>query len=174
MGKKDKTKAEAPVEETKAKGKKSKPAPEPPAKAKKDKGAKAGKSSGGGSHGISAPGAGGMFQAVDHVEHLLLITPKGVEEDIVTSNGTANATRADVVDLDAKPIKAIPQALIFQKVLQGQLIEATENRSRVLGTLFIDEDAKKKGQNAPYKLRAPSKADLARAEKYLDSLDPLR
>lgn len=144
----------------------------------KDKGKKkdkAEKSSSAAPNGLMAPGSGGQFKAEDHVDELLLITPKSIEEDIVTSNGTATATRADIVVLKAKgEPKVIDEALIFQKVVQGQLREALSARSRVVGRLFIDEASKKKGQNAPYKLAAPTEKDIKVATAYLDSLDPLR
>lgn len=140
----------------------------------KDKGAKGG---GAASHGLSAPGTGGQFKAEDHVDRLLLITPHKVEEGIVTTNGEATATRADVVVLDEKgkgKDVELPDSLIFQKVVQGQLREAIANKSRVVGRLFVDESAKKKGQNAPYKLAAPSEDEIGVAASYLDNLDPLR
>jgi hypothetical protein len=166
---KDKSTKAAEPEVTKGKKAKGAPAPETKApKGGKDKAGKPAKGKG----GLMAPGSGGQFKAEDHLDHLLLITPKSVEEDIVTSNGTADATRADVVDLTTG--KAIKDALIFQKVVQGQLREAVEAKGRVVGTLFIDNAAKKAGQNAPYKLAAPSSKDIAKAQAYLDKLDPLR
>lgn len=165
---KGKKTAEPVVEEKAKKSKKAAPAPEP-TKAKKDKG---GKSKGGGKGSLQAPGSGGQFKAEDHLDHLLLITPKRVKEDVVTTNGAADATEADVVDLDTG--KSVSGALIFQKVVQGQLREAIESQGRVVGTLFIDNAAKKAGQNAPYKLAAPSSKDIKKAQDYLDKLDPLR
>lgn len=138
---------------------------------------KGGKDKTAASHGLSAPGTGGQFKAEDHIDRLLLITPHKVEEGIVTSNGEANATRADVVVLDEKgkgKDVELPDSLIFQKVVQGQLREAIANKSRVVGRLFVDEASKKKGQSAPYKLAAPSEAEIAIAASYLDNLDPLR
>lgn len=173
MAKDKSTKAPEP-EVTKAKGKKAKAeAPAPEVKSsKKDKGGKADKSSKATKGGLMAPGSGGMFKAEDHVDHLLLITPKSIEEDIATTNGVASATRADVIDLTTG--KTIKDALIFQKVVQGQLREAVEAKGRVVGTLFIDNAAKKAGQSAPYKLAAPSSKDIAKAQAHLDKLDPLR
>ena len=144
---------------------------DPPKSSKKNKGAASG------GHNLGGPGSGGQFKAEDHVGSLLLITPHKVEEDIVTSNGTASATRADVVVLDEKgkgKDQELPDSLIFQKVVQGQLREAIANRSRVVGRLFVDEASKKKGQSAPYKLAAPTEAEIQIASDYLDNLDPLR
>lgn len=155
-------------DKSKKKGKSAGMADEP--KAKKNKGASGG-------HNLGGPGSGGQFKAEDHIDRLLLITPHKVEEDIVTSNGTASATRADVVVLDEKgkgKDVELPDSLIFQKVVQGQLREAIANRSRVVGRLFVDEASKKKGQSAPYKLAAPTEAEIQIASEYLDNLDPLR
>lgn len=144
-------------------------------KEKKDKAPKAAKSGNDLGHGLSAPGSGGQFNAETSLGRLLLITPSEIEKDIVTSNGTADATRCAIVILDGKGgPESIDDALIFQKVVQGQLREAINNRSRVVGRLFLDQSAKKAGQNAPYKLSAPTEADIKLATDYLDSLDPLR
>lgn len=144
-------------------------------KVKSPKADKAAKPAAGNSHGLGAPGTGGQFSAEAELGRLILITPTEIEKDIVTSNGTADATRASLVILDGKGSpKVIDDALIFQKVVQGQLREAITNRSRVVGRLFLDQSAKKAGQNAPYKLAAPTEADIALATGYLDSLDPLR
>lgn len=154
---------------------------------KKDKGAKpagtgkaaesTSKKAGKGSHNLAGPGTGGQFKADENVGKLLLITPHSVEEGIVTSNGEANATRADIVVLDEKgkgKHNEISDALIFQKVVQGQLRDAINNKSRVVGRLIVDDSRKKKGQNAPYALQAPTEGDIKVATDYLDSLDPLR
>lgn len=130
-----------------------------------------------GDHGLSGPGQGGQFNAAETVGKLLLITPKRVEEKIKTSNGKASATVADVVTLDEKgkgKDVAVSEAYIFQKVVQGQLREAIANHTRVVGRLFVDKASQKKGQDAPYRLAAPTPEDIKVAEKYLDSLNPLR
>jgi hypothetical protein len=139
--------------------------------------AKSNKKDKGGDYKLSAPGTGGQFKAEDHVGRLLLITPHEVEHDIKTSNGDANATRADIVVLDEKSKGkdvVLDDSLIFQKVVQGQLREAIAQKSRVVGRLFVDKDSKKAGQSAPYKLAAPSEDEIKLAAKYLDDLDPLR
>lgn len=144
-------------------------------KAKKDKPAKA--TSSGADIGISGPGTGGTFVAADQVDELLLITPISLEEDVVTTNGTSDAIKADIVVLNKnKPGKSVEIAggLVFQKVLQGQLQDALRNRTRVCGTLIVDHASKKAGQTAPYRLTAPSDADIEVAKAYLDSLNPLR
>jgi hypothetical protein len=166
-------KAEPVVEEKVKKGKKAAPVEEPKKakKAKDEAPAKGGKTKKG---SLGGPGSTAQFSAEEWTDHLLLITPKSIEHDIVTSNGTADATRADIVVLDTNPPKLIDNALIFQKVVQGQLREAVESKGRVVGTLFVDTASKKAGQSAPYRIAAPSKKDLAKGQAYLDKLDPLR
>ena len=126
---------------------------------------------------LVGPGSGGNFVAKDVVGELLLITPTALEEDVVTSNGTSDAIRADIVVLDRKkPTKSteIPGGLIFQKVLQGQLRDSLAKGTRVVGTLIEDTASQKKGQSAPYRLTAPSDEDILVARAYLDALNPLR
>lgn len=140
--------------------------------AKDEKAAKPAKKAGKGA--LGGPGSTAQFSAEEWTDHLILFTPKGIDKDIVTSNGTADATRADIVILDVKPPKVIDNALIFQKVVQGQLREAVESGGRVVGTLYVDTASKKAGQSAPYRIAAPSSKDIAKAQAYLDKLDPLR
>jgi hypothetical protein len=130
-----------------------------------------------GSGDITGPGSGGNFVAKDVVGELLLITPTDLEKDVVTTNGTSDAIRADIVVLDKKkPAKSdtIEGGLIFQKVLQGQLRDALAKGTRVVGTLIEDTASQKKGQSAPYRLTAPSDEDIQLARQYLDTLNPLR
>ena len=156
---------------------KSKKAAEPETETSKPKKDKAPKASGGNAGDLVGPGTGGNFVAKDLVGELLLITPTALEEDVVTSNGTSDAIRADIVVLDRrKPEKSteIPGGLIFQKVLQGQLRDSLAKGTRVVGTLIEDVASQKKGQSAPYRLTAPSDEDIQTARSYLDALDPLR
>lgn len=125
---------------------------------------------------LVGPGSGGNFVAKDHVDRLLLVTPTALEEDIQTANGTSDAIRADIVVLDRKkPAKSemIDGALIFQKVLQGQLRDSLAKGTRVVGTLIVDESTKKPGQSAPYRLTAPSDEDIQVAKAYLETVNPL-
>lgn len=141
-----------------------------PKKAKKDKG-------GNGGGDLVGPGSTASFKAEDHEGQLLLITPLALEEEISTDYGVSDAIRADIVVLDKKKperSEEIAGALLFQKVLQGQLRDSLTRRTRVVGTLIKDEASKKKGQSAPWRLTAPSDADIAVARSYLDALDPLR
>lgn len=128
--------------------------------------------------GLVGPGSGGNFVAKDHVDQLLLITPIELVEGMMTSasKNPTDAVRADIVVLNKKkPEKSeeIMGGLIFGKVLQGQLRDSLVKGSRVVGTMIIDEASKKVGQNAPYRLVAPSDADIEIAQAYLDSVNPL-
>lgn len=155
------------------------PAPEVKGK-KKDKGDKAPKEKPKpGAGDLVGPGSGGNFVAKDLVGELLLITPTELVEDMVTSasKDPSDAIRADIVVLDKKkPAKSdvIEGGLIFQKVLQGQLRDSLAKGTRVVGTLIQDEASKKAGQSAPYRLTAPTDADIDVARQYLDALNPLR
>jgi hypothetical protein len=148
---------------------------ETPAKAKKDKAPKEKARPSAGD--LVGPGSGGNFVAAEVIGELLLITPTALEEDVVTANGTSDAIRADIVVLDKKkPARSevIEGGLIFQKVLQGQLRDSLAKGTRVVGTLIQDEASKKAGQSAPYRLTAPTDADIDVARQYLDALNPLR
>jgi hypothetical protein len=145
---------------------------------KKDKGEKADKPKASAGD-LVGPGSGGNFVAKDVIGELLLITPTELVKDMQTSasKDPSDAIRADIVVLDKKTPKkseVIEGGLIFQKVLQGQLRESLAKGTRVVGTLIQDEASKKAGQSAPYRLTAPTDADIDVARQYLDALNPLR
>lgn len=120
---------------------------------------------------------GDRFVTKDHVNELLLITPTEHVESIETVNGTKEAIRANIVVLDpTKPAKSetFDDALLFAGYVIGQLRPALNAGNRVVGTLIVDTANQKRGQNAPYRLSAPSDADVDVAKAYLDSLNPLR
>jgi hypothetical protein len=145
-------------------------------KIKKDKAAEP-KSSGSNDYGLGGPASGGQFVPKDHVDELLLITPHEIRE-VSTTYGDSEAVEADIVVLNVKKpadSEEIDNGLIFGKVVIGQLRQAVQNRTRVVGTLIEDTgESQKKGQSAPYRLTAPSDSDIEAAKGYLDSLDPLR
>jgi hypothetical protein len=127
-------------------------------------------------YNLAGPASGGNFVPKDHTDELLLITPHEIRE-VSTTYGDSEAVEADIVILNAKkPAESeeIPNGLIFGKVVIGQLRQAVQNRSRVVGTLIEDTASQKKGQSAPYRLTAPSDADIEVAKAYLDALNPLR
>ncbi|MFD7157929.1 hypothetical protein ACFV9C_25230 [Kribbella sp. NPDC059898] len=95
---------------------------------------------------------------------LLLIKPYGLEQGVVTNFGTTDAVRADVTVLDgSNKGEEYPDALVFPRVLQGQLKPRTGQL--VVGRL--GKGAAKPGQSAPWKLDKASKADIEVAEKHL-------
>jgi hypothetical protein len=127
-------------------------------------------------YNLAGPGSGGNFTPKEHVDELLLITPIQLRE-VSTSYGESEAVEADIVILNASnPARSeeISGGLIFSKVVIGQLKGPLSNRSRVVGTLIEDTASQKKGQSAPYRLTAPTEADIDVAKRYLDSLNPLR
>lgn len=146
---------------------------------KKDKAAKP--SGGSNDYGLAGPGSSApsdedRFNIGDHVNQLLLVTPRQKKE-VTTEYGTNEVVEADVVALDkADPAnsKDYPGAWIFAAIVQNQLAEAMGKGSRVVGTLILDEAMKKPGKSAPYRLTAPTDQDIDVAKRYLDSLDPLR
>lgn len=145
---------------------------------KKDKGAepKSESTTSGNDYGLGGPASGGQFVPKDHVDELLLITPHEIRE-VSTTYGDSEAVEADIVVLNPKKpadSEVIDNGLIFGKVVIGQLRQAVQNRTRVVGTLIEDTASQKKGQSAPYRLTAPSDSDIEAAKGYLDSLDPLR
>jgi hypothetical protein len=129
-------------------------------------------------YNLSAPGSGSSAQFImaDHTDALLLVTPRGIREE-TTTYGTSEVVEADIVVLnqsDPASSDEYPGAWIFAKVVIGQLRGPLEKKSRVVGTLIQDQASQKKGQSAPYRLTAPSEADIDVAKRYLDSLNPLR
>jgi hypothetical protein len=99
---------------------------------------------------------------------LLMFKVTGVEEHIPTAYSRPNeknpAVRADLTVLDgASAGLVVEDALVFPKVLQGQL------RSRV-GQLVLGrlgQGAAKPGQSAPWKLEPASAADKEKAADHL-------
>jgi hypothetical protein len=146
-------------------------------KEKKDKGEKSAPATSSNYDDLGGPGSGSGFTPEDYEDALLLVSPLSLEEGIKTTFGEKEAIKADIVVLNkAKPEKSeeVPGALVFPKVLQGQLQQALARRSRVVGTLVKDVASQKPGQKPPWRLTAPSDDDIQVARKYLDSLNPLR
>lgn len=95
---------------------------------------------------------------------LLLITVHKQEFGVNTSYGAQDPIRADVVVLDGTHKGTThTDTLLFPKVLQGQL-KSSAGGKRVLGRLGKGEA--KPGQSAPWKLTAPTEADIDTAKKY--------
>lgn len=105
---------------------------------------------------------------------LVLITPTGLERDIVTEYGPSDAIKADLVVINMKkPTKSEEHRaiLIFQKVLRSQL-EPFINKRRVLGR--VGRGVAKGSQDAPFIIVDPTDEDKVAAREYLASIDPFK
>lgn len=127
---------------------------------------------------FGAPGERSNFKLADHVGELLLITPKALEEDIETAFGAADAIKADIVvltnskgkALELDDVEEVTGALIFQRVVIGQLTDSIGKRM-VLGTIGLG--VAKKGQSAPFLIEPATEDDKIIARAYRASIDPL-
>lgn len=103
----------------------------------------------------AAPGAGVKWETLSG--RLVLVQPHSLETNILTTFGTADAVRADVVVLDGPEAGTkYDDTLIFPKVLQSQL----KNRvgEKVLGR--VSQGQAKPGQSAPWMLTEATEADI--------------
>lgn len=109
------------------------------------------------------PGSGIRWEDLNG--RLLLIEPTAVKTEIKTSYGEADAVVADVaiLDGDAKG-DTYPEALVFPKVLQGQL--KSKLGEKVLGRL--GQGQAKPGQSAPWLLEEATAEDYEVGVRYLD------
>lgn len=97
---------------------------------------------------------------------LLLCTPTGFVEGILTTYGPADAVETTVAVLDgAKSGEAHASVRIFQKALIGQLRPKVGSGRMVLGRL--GRGVAKAGQSAPWILQDPSDADKQTARTHL-------
>lgn len=96
---------------------------------------------------------------------LLLIEPSAVKTDIKTAYGDSDAVVADIaiLDGDAKG-DTYPEALVFPKVLQGQL--KSKLGEKVLGRL--GQGTAKPGQSAPWLLEEATADDYEVGTRYLE------
>ena len=112
---------------------------------------------------FAAPAAASGFEMKEHLGHLVVIDVAKLEQGIVTANGTRDAIRGTVHDIDAG--ETHEYTLIWGRVLIGSL----SNRigQRVLAR--IGQGNAKPGQNAPWILEDESgSADsVAQATAYL-------
>lgn len=117
------------------------------------------------------PAEGGdNWKIADALGELLLITPTGLEEDIETVHGSADAIKADVVVInEKKPSKSEEHSgvLIFQAFLKSSL-KPSIGKGRVVARLGKGEA--QKGKSAPYILEAADAEDKSLAMDYLKSL----
>jgi hypothetical protein len=103
----------------------------------------------------AAPGAGVKWEALSGC--LVLVQPHSLETGILTTFGTAEAVRADVIVLDGPDAGTKhDDALIFPKVLQQQL--RGRIGEKVLGR--VSQGQAKPGQSAPWILAEATDADI--------------
>ena len=96
---------------------------------------------------------------------LLLITPLTAEKDIKTTNGPADAIRANLVVLDGpNGVEEFRDTLIFPKVVQSQVRGNIGTGRANLGRL--GQGNKKPGQSPPWRLTDPTDADKDIARSY--------
>lgn len=118
------------------------------------------------------PAAGGKFNAEDHINKLLLITPTGYIKDKPTTFGVKDCVEANIVVInEAAPgdSEEIEDALLFGGVLIGQT-KSKVNKGMVLGRL--GQGTAKPGQKPPWILTDPTDADADTARAYLASKAP--
>jgi len=114
---------------------------------------------------FAAPAASTGITWEEHDTRLLVIEPRALERDIMTSNGLRDAIRGDVHVLDGPNPQSYIDVLIFPKVLISQL--TSRIGERVLGRL--GKGAAKPGQNPPWKIDGHSEQDLVFAIGWLDA-----
>lgn len=109
------------------------------------------------------PGSGIKWE--DLAGRLLLIEPSAVKAGIKTAYGESDAVVADIaiLDGDAKG-DTYPEALVFPKVLQGQLKSKLDEK--VLGRL--GQGTAKPGQSPPWILEEATAADYDIGTRYLE------
>lgn len=113
---------------------------------------------------FAVPGEAVGFSFEEHNGDLLLISPHGVEEGIVTSFGEKEAVRATIRVIDGDDAGTIyDDSLVFPKVLIGQL--RSKLGEKVLGRLM--QGLAKPGQKPPWKLTEATSGDIAIARSAL-------
>lgn len=117
---------------------------------------------------FATPAASSGFTFDDHNGALLIVEVLGVEEEIPTTFGDKPAVRATVTVVDGDHQGDVyTDTLIFPRVLIGQL--RSNVGQQVLGRL--GQGNAKPGQKPPWRLEDPTPADLAAAEKYVQTAE---
>lgn len=116
---------------------------------------------------FAQPASSTGFDLTANEGALLMITPSALKEDISTAYGTANAVEATVVVLDGPNAgEKIEDALLFPKVLQGQLKKYVGTGQIALGRL--GKGQAKPGQSQPWMLQDFTPEDAQVAQNYLN------
>lgn len=102
----------------------------------------------------------------DHLGHLLLIEPKGVEPEVPTAFGGKEAVHADITIIDApNGPEVYADAFIFPSVLKAQTRGMVGKM--VLGRLT--QGVSKPGQKPPWRLQEADAEDKKQALEYVES-----
>lgn len=113
---------------------------------------------------FAQPASGDNFDLKANEGALLLIKPTGFTEGINTSYGQADAVQATVGVVDGQNAgEVVADALIFPKVLQGQLKKYI-NSQLVIGRL--GKGQAKPGQSAPWILQPFTDQDAQAAQAF--------
>ena len=117
---------------------------------------------------FATPAASSGFTFEDHSGALLIVEVLAVETDIPTTFGDKDAVRANITVVDGDHQGDVySDTLIFPRVLIGQL--RSNEGQQVLGRL--SQGNAKPGQKPPWRLEDPTPADVALAEKYVESVE---
>lgn len=120
----------------------------------------------GGGMQFAQPASSTGFDLKENEGALLMITPTDFKEDISTSYGTSSAVEATVVVLDGPNAgDKIDDALLFPKVLQGQLKKYIGTGQVALGRL--GKGVAKPGQSAPWMLQNYTQEDVQVAQNWI-------
>ena len=117
---------------------------------------------------FATPAASSGFTFEDHSGALLIVEVLAVETDIPTTFGDKDAVRANITVVDGDHEGDVyNDTLVFPRVLIGQL--RSNIGEQVLGRL--GQGNAKPGQKPPWRLEDPTPADVALAEKYVESVE---
>lgn len=114
---------------------------------------------------FAQPASSTGFDLNENEGALLMIKPIELKEDITTTYGTSSAVEANIVVLDGPNVgERIDDALLFPKVLQGQLKKYIGTGQVALGRL--GKGQAKPGQSAPWMLQDYTEQDAALAQDW--------
>lgn len=118
---------------------------------------------------VSAPAPSGGIKLDEHQGKLLIIEPLSIETGVQTAYGPADPVCANVHVLTGPGTSEdYPSALIFPKVLAGQL--KGQIGKKVVGRL--GQGTAKPGQSAPWVLEEATADDLTKAQEWLAKQAP--
>lgn len=112
---------------------------------------------------FAQPTGGDGFPIGEHLDHLVIYTPKEYQKDVPTTFGDKDAVLADVACVDCE--EEWNDALAFQ----GRIISVTKNRIGELVLGRIGQVATRPGQNPAWVLSPFSDEDAERAIDFVNS-----